>query len=340
MTKKIAFIGCGNWAQQTYLPFFKNNSETELVALSGLSKSADDGQAIAEKLGFKTYYKSWQEMLEKEKIDVAIITTPHAHHFEQIKMCLEKGVHVHVDKPPVLHAEEVRTLLDLAKKNSLIVSVHTQRRFYTEYQYVRDILAQNGLGQIQFVGCDFGQELFSDFHGSWRSNPDLAGGGIMTDSGYHIIDSVMYMLNQPAVKEVVMLSNNGPFQADTFATLSVQLEDQTVVTFNVIRGLPKGMSQEKIQFVGEKGYITISREGKNGAKTLKMSHYDLSGKLIKEMDDPTGKVDRVIPLRNFFASLDGKEELLSPLSQAKVTIEVIEAGYDSVKKNELISLSN
>jgi len=337
MNLKIGFIGCGRWAQQTYLPFLKSNLTLELTALSGSSR-AENGVALASKLGFSRFYENWRKMLTAEKLDLVFITTPHALHYDQIKECLENNINIHVDKPPVLHFDQATELLKLANERKLVVSVHSQRRFYEEYKSVKALIEKGDLGKIEFVQGDFGQQLFDDFEGSWRSNPELSGGGIMIDSGYHILDSILFMLGKVEPKAVIMLSNLGGFQSDAFSTLCCQLTTDCVITLNVIRGLPHNVAVERVQIVGTKRWVLISRDRRNGKTHLTFEVYDIDGNQTYFLSEEVMSVDRVAPLVNLISALRENHNVDSSLEQSLPTVQILEAGYKSLKISQLIQL--
>jgi predicted dehydrogenase len=277
-------------------------------------------------------------MVKKEDLTLIVITTPHIFHFEQIKFCLENDKHVHVDKPPVLHFIQAQELVMLAEKKKLLINVHSQRRFYEEYIYAKNCVESGKLGKVEFVQGDFGQQLFDDFKGSWRSNPELAGGGIMIDSGYHILDSILYILGQVKIKSVMMLSNNGEHQSDAFATLTFKTAQNSVVTLNVIRGLPQQISIERVQIVGSKGWILISRDKIKDVLTLTIEHYTSSGTQVKVTTEKIVTTDKIAPLKNLLNALLKKEKLISDLKGAMESVKILEAGYKSVENNQVITL--
>jgi D-galacturonate reductase len=53
--------------------------------------------------------------------DIASVFTPDDTHFEIVKACLEKGLHVMCTKPMVKTLEDHKFLVDLAKKNQLML---------------------------------------------------------------------------------------------------------------------------------------------------------------------------------------------------------------------------
>jgi predicted dehydrogenase len=335
----IGFIGCGSWSQQTYIPFFKQNPHTNLVSVSGTSNEAR-GKKIADQFGFSSFYKNWKDMVENENIDLVVISTPHIFHYEQIKFCLQHGLHVQVDKPPVLHFNQITELIELAEKKELQVNVHSQRRFYEEYGYAKKQIEQGKLGKIEFVQGEMGQQLFDDFLGSWRSNPKLAGGGIMFDSGYHLLDSILFMIGNVLTKSVNMTSNNGNHQSDTYANLTIKTTQNCVITINVIRGMPQKTATERIQLVGTKGWILISRDKRIGKTTLVLEHYAIDGNEIKKSSKQVEFTDKLEPLKNLIDSIQNNSKLESGLKESAESIKILEAGYESVLGSKIITFVN
>ncbi len=71
----------------------------------------------------------WVDILEKEKPDVLFIATPDHLHTPAILAALDRGVHVVCEKPLTLHASEVRTIIDKARRGNLVVAVDMHKRY-------------------------------------------------------------------------------------------------------------------------------------------------------------------------------------------------------------------
>ena len=66
-------------------------------------------------------YTDYEEMLEKEKPDVLHICTPHYLHVPMAVRAFGQGIHVFMEKPPVISAEQLETLkLAEAKSNAML----------------------------------------------------------------------------------------------------------------------------------------------------------------------------------------------------------------------------
>lgn len=325
----IGFIGCGKWAQEIYLPYLSSNKSVSLVSLSGVIKKNEKNILQLKKL-FKRYYNSWQDMLRDEKLDLVIISTPHAFHYFQIKQCLENKVNVHVDKPPALKHKEMMNLISLAKKNNVFVNIHVQKRHYPEYKLAKRLINQGKMGKIEFISGMIGQQLFDDFIGSWRASPKLAGGGIMMDIGYHMLDIIIDFLWPTDVKNIQMMSNWGDHKADRYSTLTFKLSNDCVVNLSVIRGLPKNYSLETLNVVGTHGFIKLHIEKSIKEKISILDYYNVNG-IKKNTILYKTSTEKALPLIESLRKIRQRNYSSEILHKSALTVKILEAGYASMK---------
>jgi len=323
----IGFIGCGKWAQETHLPYLSFNTSVLLVSLSGLVKS--DGDVGELKKLFKRYYDSWEDMLHHEKLDLVIVTTPHSLHYSQIKQCLENKVNVHVDKPPALRHKDMMTLASLAKKNNVFINIHVQKRYFPEYKLAKKLISQGKIGKIEFISSTIGQQLFDDFIGSWRSSPNLAGGGIMMDTGYHMLDIIVDFLWPTDVKNIQMLSNWGGHKSDRYSTLTLKFSNDCVASLSAIRGLPKNYSLETINIVGQYGFIRIDIEKSAKEKVSTLDYYDSNG-IKKHTIFHRTSAEKTLPLIESLRKIREGNYSSEMLQQSVLTVKILESGYISI----------
>jgi predicted dehydrogenase len=189
---RIAVIGTGWWATYAHIPALKNNPQAEIVALCDRDPERLKKAADAYQIG--TTYTDINDMLANETIDGVIVATPHATHYGLVKTALEHNLHVMVEKPMVLHANEARELVDIAKERGVELIVGYPWHYNWHVIKAREIIASGELGKIQYVNCMFSSfmtELFNGRDGSEDPNryvvngpgsvysqPHLSGGGM------------------------------------------------------------------------------------------------------------------------------------------------------------------
>ena len=79
-------------------------------------------------------YRSIEELLKDDELELIIITSPNETHFPFAEMALRAGKHVVVEKPFTNTSEEAMELVDLAKKMGKICSVYQNRRYVCLHQ--------------------------------------------------------------------------------------------------------------------------------------------------------------------------------------------------------------
>ena len=63
------------------------------------------------------------EFVSNKKIDFAVIASPATTHYQYVKLCLERGVSVFVEKPLATLGEQAQELVDLSIRNNVILFV-------------------------------------------------------------------------------------------------------------------------------------------------------------------------------------------------------------------------
>jgi len=94
---RIGVIGAGSFASRRHIPIIVNSQDAELVSLCRRNKEML--RRMAEHFNCNNTFTDYKEMLDSVEMDAVLIATPHALHYENAKLALEKGLHVLVEKP-------------------------------------------------------------------------------------------------------------------------------------------------------------------------------------------------------------------------------------------------
>ena len=130
-------------------------------------------------------------MLDSGLIDLVIVSTPPDSHYAGARSALERGVHVVLEKPMALTADQCDELMDLASTAGLLLVVYQNRRYDADFVTMAGLISQGTIGEVfqydSFVGgfsrpCDY-----------WHSNADVSGGAIF-DWGSHFLDQILAVM--------------------------------------------------------------------------------------------------------------------------------------------------
>ncbi len=93
-------------------------------------------------------YSSWDEMLERERLDAAVIAVPTRFHAQAGLAALAHGLHVLIEKPIASSLDEGRKLLAAAKKAGRLLAVGHIERFNPAVKELQRRLAAGEIGRI------------------------------------------------------------------------------------------------------------------------------------------------------------------------------------------------
>ncbi|WP_087975089.1 Gfo/Idh/MocA family protein [Oceanobacillus rekensis] len=183
---KIAVIGLGD-ISKIHLPIIQDNSNVELVAV------CDIDETLKTTVSDVVFYTDYHEMLEKETLDCVHICLPHHLHYLAAKACVEKGVHVFLEKPLARSAEEGMFLVDLEEKyKDIKLCVSFQNRLNETFETLQEIVESGEYGKVtglKGLVTWFRPKSYYD-EKPWRGIMKQAGGGVMINQAIHTLDQM------------------------------------------------------------------------------------------------------------------------------------------------------
>ncbi|WP_276256645.1 Gfo/Idh/MocA family protein [Halomontanus rarus] len=226
----------------------------ELVA--GADIAPESSESFETEFGVPAY-ENYRELLAEhaDELDAVNIVTPHTLHFEQAMDCLDAGLHVHLEKPMVTTTADALELTDHARERNLLLQIGYQRHFHPAYREIKRLLENGRIGDVHMVAAHLAQDWIRNVGGTWRTNPELSGGGQLIDSGSHLLDVVLWATDsQP--RSVAALTDNWEQAVDVNSALSVELEsDQRRITASIGISGDGDSFEEQLSFWGTEGRL-------------------------------------------------------------------------------------
>jgi len=197
---KVAIIGCGNIAT-VHAMCLERITGTRLVAVCDTVLTR--AEALAEVYGVNSY-QSYEEMLEKEAIDVVHICTPHYLHAAMSIYCLGKGKYVFLEKPPIISKQQLLELGSVPQLDKL--GICFQNRYNPGLQWVRTFLesgkAGKPLGARGIVTWNREINYYQD--SDWRGQVEKEGGGALINQSIHTLDILAWLMGKPLKVSALM----------------------------------------------------------------------------------------------------------------------------------------
>jgi predicted dehydrogenase len=153
---KVGIIGVGYLGMQ-HARIISYLEEAELKAVADIDfKKALE---IGNRHGVK-YFQNYEDMLDE--IDAGIVSTPTSEHFHISMNLLKNGKHVLVEKPITETIEQAEQLVDLARKNGLILQVGHLERFNPAVEAVENMISEPKFIEVQRLGSFSARSLDVD----------------------------------------------------------------------------------------------------------------------------------------------------------------------------------
>lgn len=130
---------------------------------------------------------------------IAVIASPAPFHINAAKSLADAGVHLLIEKPLAELSEGASQLLELCKKQNIVLQVGYNLRFLASLKHFRSMLMGGAIGKVISVRSEAGQFLpswrpLSDYRNSVSAKKELGGGVLLEFS--HEIDYLRWIFGE------------------------------------------------------------------------------------------------------------------------------------------------
>jgi len=188
---KVGVAGYGISAKVYHIPFLDALKEFEITAILERTKN----EALQKHPSVKIA-RTIDELAADKETELIVITTPNETHADYAAKALRAGKHVVLEKPFANTSAEAKELIEIAKRSDGILSVYQNRRYVSDYLTIKDILAENLLGEVHTFNAHYDRYRAEARPNAWREK-DFPGSGILYDLGSHLIDQTLSLFGLP-----------------------------------------------------------------------------------------------------------------------------------------------
>jgi predicted dehydrogenase len=198
------------------------------------------GTEAAEKYPDVRIVRSLDELLAMPEIRLVVIATPNETHYPFAKQCLEAGRDVLVDKPFTTTLEEAKSLVKLAKKTGLVLTVYQNRRYDGDFQAVRQMVAAGTLGHVVRFETTYDRFRPQLKPGAWRET-SCPGSGILFDIAPHLIDHALVLFGLPEAVTADVRAERENAAADDAFDITLQYSNgmRAVLRSSILAAAPR-----------------------------------------------------------------------------------------------------
>lgn len=350
---RIGLVGLGRQMRTQHIPYLERRiaqkSDAEIAWIGGyLPEHASDAKPYETKWPCHPGDK-WRGLLDADDVDGVIISIPNFLHADAIRHALEHNVNVAVEKPTTILTRECSALVELAETRRLLFLTISQRRYEDVYQQVKRWVEEGKLGSPLLITYLITHEYFAD---AWPHSKKKSGGGALIASGYHGIDTMLWVLrhcpqNSGPVKAksvsgrwIVDYRDTRPAgdRVEVVAVAQIRLNNRCLFSVVASYENPQGSLDENFKILGKNGMIRIMRDRprKTDESAATLTYQRADGALT-EISTKGMVGARWAPVRDFVDALiakksGGARQVLSPAKDSIETIRIIQAVYQSAEQ--------
>lgn len=268
----IAILGAGSIAgvMATTLQPLK-----DVTCYAVAARDRDRAQVFADKYGFMKAYGSYKDMLEDPDVELVYIATPHSHHYEHIRMCLNHGKHVLCEKAFTANAKQAEEVMRLAESKGLLLTEAIWTRYMPMADKIREVVNSGIIGRPTTLAANLGYPLE---HVERMVKPSLCGGALL-DLGVYVLNFASMIFGDDIdsiaancvryhsgvdAQETIMLSYRDGRMATLYVTMLAQTDRRGIIS-------------------GTNGYIEV--DNINNFEAMRV--YNLERRIVAEYAAPT-----------------------------------------------------
>lgn len=252
---RFGIIGCGVIGP-THAKAIEAIADAELVAVADIVP--ERAERLAGKYEGVKAYSNYQEMLEKEELDVVDVCTPSGMHAAHAIDVLESGRHVIVEKPVDIQLDRIDRLIDVQRHSRLKVAVISQHRFSPDVQKVKRAVEAGVLGRITMANSYTPWWRSAEYYrsGDWRGTWELDGGGALMNQSIHYIDLIQWVTGGVASIRAYMDTLAHDIEVEDVASATVRYKSGALGVIQGTTAANPGLAQ-RFEVFGDAGCVVV-----------------------------------------------------------------------------------
>ncbi|GBF73255.1 hypothetical protein PA598K_01540 [Paenibacillus sp. 598K] len=193
---KVGLIGLGRSGRDIH-----GNLLVQLPELYTIAAAADripERRERAEREYSCRTYAAWQEMIEREQLDLVVNASFSHEHVPITLALLERGYSVLCEKPLARSVSEIDQLIEAADRSNGQLAVFQQARYQPSFRRLQEVIASGVLGRI--VQVDLTISGFAR-RWDWQTQQSYHGGSLM-NTGPHPLDQALQLFGDDRLPDV------------------------------------------------------------------------------------------------------------------------------------------
>ena len=297
----------------------------------------DMNKSFANNFADIPFYSNISDFFNKEKIDVAIIATPHRSHVNLGKEALENHINIIIEKPLAVTTKQCREFIEFSKNYDSKFGIMLNQRTNPAFIKLKKMITGGELGKIhryQWTITDWFRTNYYYNISDWRATWKGEGGGVLMNQSIHQLDLCQWLFGMPdSVITDMQLGHFHNIEVEDEVTSILKYKNGMKGIFSTTTGETPGVNRLEIAsdyglIIYENNCLTWKKLSETSTSVIRNSQIlfekppveTLQFKFPHEEDQ---HIEHNKILQNFTNFLLGKEDLYVPGDQGLNSVELI-----------------
>lgn len=319
--RKLRFgvLSTAKIAREKVIPPMQRTERCEVVALA--SRDLARGREVAGRLGIRTVYGSYEELLADPAIEAVYIPLPNHLHVPWSIKAAEAGKHVLCEKPIGITAADARSLIEARDRTGVRIQEAFMVRTHPQWLRAREIVEEGRLGELKAIYGHFSYHLTDPKN--IRNVLGWGGGGLLDIGCYPITTSRLVTRAEPR-RVAALLERDPEMGIDRLGSVLLDFPGVQAIFTYATQLAPR----QTMQLIGTRGRLEVeipfNAPVDRPCRLLIYDGAELGLKVVETIEIPT--CDQYGVMADAFAASiqDGTPQPV-PLEDSLSNMRVIEA---------------
>lgn len=245
---RLALIGTGHIATEHVEAIRPHAESLKIVAATDVN--AEALSAFCQTHQIPVAYDDTAEMLERERPDVVLISTPPFTHASLAAQAMEAGADVVCEKPMVVSLAEMDTIQEAERRTGRVCTSISQWRYGTAAGHVKHLIESGELGAPMIALCNTLWYRSPEYYASvpWRSRWSTEGGGVALGLGIHAMDLTLWLMGEWDEVNAFVATRDRDLEVENIAMAYVRFSSGAVASFVNSAVSPRQNSYIRLDF--------------------------------------------------------------------------------------------
>ena len=314
---RVGIIGCGGIARDHARVYGKIRN---VKVVAGAELNQDKREGFARDFGLQSAYQDYQEMLEKESLDVVSVCTWPRTHCDAVCKAAQSGCKgIMCEKPMAANLGEADQMLEACRENNVRLAIGHHHRFDPQLVKAKELINDKAVGDVVLLWGHCSLDLMNN--------------------GSHVVDMINFLNNDQEAEWVMGqidtrnerkgYANHPDMYAEDMAIGRICYKNGVRATVELGEFAPQAW---QFHAIGTDGIIDVNLPG---GPPLRLMSADTNGWIVPELKPCDSREAEMVELIN---AIEGGREHISSGQVGRNGLEIIMAVFESSRSRRLVNL--